>query len=262
MSIDAHLDLRGLKSPIPVLRTRKLLDKLARGEGAIIECTDPLSVIDIPHLLRMRGDALELSCERDGVYVFHIRRQGEERITEPVKTLAAIVFEKSEEINPLMAAFAAALTDRGRRLAGFIQVSANTPGCACAETHVLDLESGARIPILQNLGIEAKACRANSAALAGVAAGLRAALERRPDLLIVNRFGRLESEGKGMREDIGAAALSGIPVLVGVATRYLEAWRAFTLGLDEELACSQIALDDWWRRLERAGAQADTPNAP
>lgn len=77
MSIDTHLDLRGLKCPLPVLRTRKLLDKLGRGALAIIECTDPLSVIDIPHLARTRGDALELNVKRDGIYVFHIRRQSE-----------------------------------------------------------------------------------------------------------------------------------------------------------------------------------------
>lgn len=69
-----YLDLRGLKCPLPVLRTRKLLNRLGQGALAIVECTDPLSVIDIPHLVRTNGDSLELNVERDGVYVFHIRR--------------------------------------------------------------------------------------------------------------------------------------------------------------------------------------------
>jgi tRNA 2-thiouridine synthesizing protein A len=80
MPIDApetHLDLRGLKCPLPVLRTQKLLNKLRPGALVIVECTDPLSVIDIPHLVRTRGDRLERNLERDGVYVFHIRRQDE-----------------------------------------------------------------------------------------------------------------------------------------------------------------------------------------
>lgn len=72
---DSYLDLRGLKCPLPVLRTRKLLQKLSHGALAIVECTDPLSVIDIPHLVRTNGDSLELNVERDGVYVFHIRRR-------------------------------------------------------------------------------------------------------------------------------------------------------------------------------------------
>ncbi|PNE10325.1 MAG: hypothetical protein CR217_14860 [Beijerinckiaceae bacterium] len=42
------LDLRGLNCPLPVLRTRKVLRKLARGDHRIVGCTDPLAVIDIP----------------------------------------------------------------------------------------------------------------------------------------------------------------------------------------------------------------------
>ena len=257
-----YLDLRGLKCPLPVLRTRKLLGKLEDGARLIVECTDPLSVIDIPHLVRMLGDVLELNVERDGIYVFHIRRGAAMRqdapnqrstsmINDPAQFLAALVFETSDEVNGVMAEFAAALAARGHRLAGCIQVSANTQGCGCPQTHVLDLESGARIPILQDLGTHAQACRADSAALADVAGRARQALERRPDLLIINRFGRLESEGKGMRDEIAAAATADIPVLVGVASRYLEAWRGFALGLDEELACTRTAVDDWWQRLDQ-----------
>jgi tRNA 2-thiouridine synthesizing protein A len=69
-----HLDLRGLKCPLPVLRTRKLLRKLDEGGLVIVECTDPLAPIDIPHLVRTTGDSLEFSEERDGVHVFHIRK--------------------------------------------------------------------------------------------------------------------------------------------------------------------------------------------
>ncbi len=77
MSADTatYLDLRGLKCPLPVLRTQKLLNRLGPGERVTVECTDPLSVIDIPHMVRTRGDALEHHFERDGVYVFQIRRR-------------------------------------------------------------------------------------------------------------------------------------------------------------------------------------------
>jgi hypothetical protein len=175
-----------------------------------------------------------------------------ENVADGVKALAAVVFETSDEINNVSAEFAAALAARGHRLAGLIQVSANMPGCACPETHVLDLASGVRIPILQKLGSQSQACRADSAALADAASIVRQALISPPDLLFINRFGRLESEGKGMREEIGAAAFSGIPVLVGVATRYLGDWRNFALGLSEELSCRLEVLEAWWQRLERA----------
>lgn len=68
------LDLRGLNCPLPVLRTRKMLRRLAIGERLIVECTDPLTVIDIPHLLRGTGDILERQEAMDGLFIFHIKR--------------------------------------------------------------------------------------------------------------------------------------------------------------------------------------------
>jgi len=68
------LDLRGLKCPLPALRTAKALRKLGQGERLDVACTDPLSVIDIPHLLRQNGDTLEGVEEKNSVIYFHIRR--------------------------------------------------------------------------------------------------------------------------------------------------------------------------------------------
>jgi hypothetical protein len=180
-------------------------------------------------------------------------------MTQPVKRLAALVFGKGDAVNELMAEFAAALAGRGRRLAGVVQVSAHTQGCASPQTHVLDLESGVRTPILQDLGTQSQACRADNAALAEVAANLREALLRRPDFVFVNRFGRLESEGGGMRDEIATAVSLGIPVIIGVATQYLDVWRAFALDLGEELACDRQALDDWATRLEAADESPAVP---
>jgi tRNA 2-thiouridine synthesizing protein A len=68
-----RLDLKGLKCPLPVLRTRKALRRLRPGDLLIVECTDPLAPIDIVHLAREMGGAIEHSAERGGVHVFHIR---------------------------------------------------------------------------------------------------------------------------------------------------------------------------------------------
>ena len=53
------LDLRGLKCPMPVLRTRKALRGLQPDARLEVLCTDPMAAIDIPHLLRQTGDALD-----------------------------------------------------------------------------------------------------------------------------------------------------------------------------------------------------------
>jgi tRNA 2-thiouridine synthesizing protein A len=68
------LDLRGLTCPLPSLRTRKILRKLQCGERLVVECTDPLTVLDIPHLLHETGDRLLHHEEADGLFIFHIER--------------------------------------------------------------------------------------------------------------------------------------------------------------------------------------------
>jgi len=68
------INLRGLKCPLPALRTRKTLSAMAPGDVLIVECTDPLSAIDIPNLLRETGDVLE-EMGRGEVFVFRIRKR-------------------------------------------------------------------------------------------------------------------------------------------------------------------------------------------
>jgi tRNA 2-thiouridine synthesizing protein A len=70
------LDLRGLKCPLPALRTRKALSRLELGGVLVVECTDPLAEIDIPNLVRETGDTLEDRARRDDVLVFRIRKRG------------------------------------------------------------------------------------------------------------------------------------------------------------------------------------------
>lgn len=69
------LDLRGLKCPLPVLRTRKALAASAPGDLLIVSCTDPLAGIDIPSLLNETGDALEDMRTEARVMTFRIRKR-------------------------------------------------------------------------------------------------------------------------------------------------------------------------------------------
>ena len=68
------VNMRGLKCPLPALKTRKLLSKMAAGEVLVIECTDPLTAIDIPNLLRQTGDKLEDSRKDKKLLTFRIRK--------------------------------------------------------------------------------------------------------------------------------------------------------------------------------------------
>jgi tRNA 2-thiouridine synthesizing protein A len=73
---ETTIDRRGLKCPLPALRTRKALSRLQAGASLVIECTDPLAEIDIPNLVRETGDALEGTSRRNDVLIFRIRKRG------------------------------------------------------------------------------------------------------------------------------------------------------------------------------------------
>ena len=69
-----EIDLRGLKCPLPVLRTRKALRTLPSGTALLVHCTDPLAELDIPHLVREDGHQLERQTHDDAVFSFLIRK--------------------------------------------------------------------------------------------------------------------------------------------------------------------------------------------
>lgn len=68
------LDLRGLKCPLPVLRTRKHLRDLSSGAQLRIETTDPLAVIDIPNFCQQDGHRLVESVAVEGGHAFIIEK--------------------------------------------------------------------------------------------------------------------------------------------------------------------------------------------
>jgi tRNA 2-thiouridine synthesizing protein A len=70
------LDLTGLKCPLPALKTRKALKSLKPGDRLEVHCTDPLSVIDIPNLIRETGDRIEITEQAERRIVFLIEKTG------------------------------------------------------------------------------------------------------------------------------------------------------------------------------------------
>lgn len=68
------LDLKGLKCPLPVLRTRKRLATLSAGAVLSVETTDPLAGIDIPHFCREDGHELLDAIRTEQGHRFLIRK--------------------------------------------------------------------------------------------------------------------------------------------------------------------------------------------
>ena len=168
-------------------------------------------------------------------------------MTAAMKRLAAIVFAPEQNVDALIAAFVADAQREGCRVAGVRQIESAADDCTGA-VQAVDISSGARFRLMQDLGAGAGACRVDPAAIARVGQIVGAAVRERPDLIVVNRFGKLEAEEKdGVVAEIGAAVAAGVPVLVAVSRRFLSAWNEFAAGMDAQVPCDRAALDAWWR---------------
>ncbi len=74
LEFDQELDACGLSCPLPILRTRKALQKMAIGEVLHIIATDPGTVIDIQAFSHQNGHELLESREEDGTYYYLLRK--------------------------------------------------------------------------------------------------------------------------------------------------------------------------------------------
>ena len=70
------VDLKGLKCPIPALRTRRALARAEVGDRLHVVCTDPMAAIDIPHLVHETGHVLEAQAKVAETLTFTIRKTG------------------------------------------------------------------------------------------------------------------------------------------------------------------------------------------
>ena len=69
------LDLRGVRCPHVVLRAKKALRAVPLGGTLVLECTDPLTAIDVPHFVTQTGHALSGHEQQAGLYIFRILKQ-------------------------------------------------------------------------------------------------------------------------------------------------------------------------------------------
>ena len=74
-SNETVLNLRGLRCPQPVLRAKKALRNVSIGGTLVMECTDPLTVIDVPHFVNQTGHALSGHTHDGELYIFRIVKQ-------------------------------------------------------------------------------------------------------------------------------------------------------------------------------------------
>jgi len=150
----------------------------------------------------------------------------------------------------LLSAFSERLLMRQARLAGVVQTNTECADDARCDMDLRVLPAGETIRISQSLGSQSRGCRLDPAALEAAVGHVTASLTTGIQLLIINKFGKHEADGRGFRPVIAEALAQDIPVLVGVNKLNLDKFLGFTGQECQRLTPDLGALECWFDHLD------------
>ena len=161
-------------------------------------------------------------------------------------SLAAVHVDAPRGTDILLERAAEALRARGVRLAGVVQTNTARANRARCDMNLAVLPTGRIVRISQDRGEGARGCHLDHGALEEAVVQVEQTIRsRRPDLVIINKFGKQEAQGRGFVPVISAALEAGIPVLVGVSNLNRDEFETFASGLARKLPPDGDAVLDW-----------------
>lgn len=169
--------------------------------------------------------------------------------------VAALVYRAGEDPDPVLWEFVHDLRGKGHDAAGLLQCRNldHRDIYEPIEFFLVPSEDGQTLR-REKCGRATESCGAQ---LQELGAGLARALERRPDVVVLNRFGWLEVNGSGLLNVLGEAIDLDVPVLIGVPEGLFDSWLSVVQGLAVKLRCDRADLDRWWSTIKPAFPRAD-----
>jgi len=160
--------------------------------------------------------------------------------------LAFVTLQGRGRIDALIAEVATNLTAEGVRLAGTVQSNIKRLNRSKCDMDLMILPNGPVVRISEDRGDLARGCILDSGALEQTVVAVQQRLTG-AEVLIVNKFGKRESEGKGLVPVIAEALELGLPVLIGVNGLNLGAFLAFAGEAAVALPADPGTVADWCR---------------
>ena len=159
--------------------------------------------------------------------------------------IAALIYrgEGDDELRTLWRAVGQ-LRDRGFSIKGLLNKTDAQGGKM--RDRVYSLTDSREYAIMYDGGCtEEDTCKLDPRGLAASSEVIREALQSPPDILVFNKFGHAESEGRGLIDEYAQAVAAGIPVISLLQDKYLPQWREFTDGMGTELENGLQGVLDW-----------------
>ena len=177
---------------------------------------------------------------------------------ESAKRIAVVQGAATAVVQDLLRRFIAGLGPEVR-MAGVVEdpVPAEAGDGPCVGGDLRSLSDGRRFPLMQDLGPNAAACRLDGAGVVSAAEAVQQGIAAGCDLVVLNKFGKIEAERSGLAPAFASAMEAGLPVLTSVSPKFSEAWDRFAAPLYVILPPDPDALDAWWRAA-RGRAPAST----
>jgi nucleoside-triphosphatase THEP1 len=161
------------------------------------------------------------------------------------RLIGAIRAERCVDAEPLLADIAGELVASGYRLGGVLQADQARADRTKCDMRLRDLASGRIVTVSEDRGNLARGCRLDRAALLEASAWIAEAIENKVDLVLINKFGKAESEGGGMREVIALALERETPVLICANAEHHPRLMAFAGEYAEALPVDRQRIKSW-----------------
>lgn len=147
-------------------------------------------------------------------------------------------------IDLLLADVVERLEAHGVALAGTVQTNIHRDERRVCDMDLRLLPDGPVVRISVDRGAQARGCRLDAGVLEQSMLWVSKALGN-AEILVVNKFGKQEAEGKGLTSAIADALERGLSVLVGVNGLNLPAFLEFADGIATELTPEAAQVTDW-----------------
>lgn len=158
--------------------------------------------------------------------------------------LGYINLTDGDELDKCLSQLVTLFEEAGMKPSGAIHAPYKSANRSKCDMDLQILPDGPILRISQNLGEHASGCRLDSAALEAATAEA-ASRANGASVLIVNKFGKHEAEGRGFVSMIIDAMERDIPVIIGVNNINLEAFLSFADGCAEILPADPNYIANW-----------------
>jgi hypothetical protein len=141
------------------------------------------------------------------------------------------------------------------RLAGLIAEDHGLADRVCSAGFLRNVATGERFSIFHDAGPGSTVCHLDGIGALSAAKSLQDDIAG-CELALLNKFGKLEADGKGLSGAFSAARAARVPLLTSVSPTHEEAWIRFAGRSFAVLPANLEEIGAWWQKARKTSSPA------